>query len=172
METYLKEQLRVKKKEEAPEKKPRTNIPPHANLERELAAFGDSYLKELVMALAASGMDSLDVTIDDISVKMVKKRKKKPPINIGEIMGEAEIERVLKPVVSKYLGILKLNNEKKQPIVNVGDKVETGQLLAYIETMNMRNEIHATRSGVLSEIMEEDGRPVEYGQVIFLLEVE
>ncbi len=53
------------------------------------------------------------------------------------------------------------------PFVEVGDRVEEGQVLCIIESMKVMNEIRSDRSGVIREILVEDGAPVEYGQPLF-----
>ncbi|KAJ4842256.1 hypothetical protein Tsubulata_025305, partial [Turnera subulata] len=46
------------------------------------------------------------------------------------------------------------------PFVKVGDKVQTGQVLCIVEAMKLMNEIEATQSGTIVEILAEDGKPV------------
>ena len=72
METYVKEPLKVREEMEEKIRNEEGRIT-WGPLEREFAAFTGSYLKEMVLALGYSEMDKLDVTIDDINVKMVKK---------------------------------------------------------------------------------------------------
>lgn len=47
--------------------------------------------------------------------------------------------------------------------VNVGDEVETGQVIGIIEAMKIMNEITADKSGVVVEIMVDNAEAVEYG---------
>lgn len=47
--------------------------------------------------------------------------------------------------------------------VQIGDEVETGQVVGIIEAMKIMNEITADRSGVVTEILVENAEPVEYG---------
>ncbi|MGY4706316.1 acetyl-CoA carboxylase biotin carboxyl carrier protein [Candidatus Bipolaricaulota sp. J31] len=58
-------------------------------------------------------------------------------------------------------------NPDSPPFVEVGDRVEEGQTLCVIESMKVMNEIRADVSGVVEEILVEDGSPVEYGQPLF-----
>ncbi|MDN5346887.1 MAG: oxaloacetate decarboxylase (Na+ extruding) subunit alpha [Clostridia bacterium] len=55
------------------------------------------------------------------------------------------------------------------PFVEVGSRVEPGQILCIIEAMKLMNEIAAETAGVVVEILAENGQPVEYGQVLFRL---
>lgn len=47
--------------------------------------------------------------------------------------------------------------------VQIGDEVETGQVIGIIEAMKIMNEITADKSGVVVELMVENAQPVEYG---------
>ncbi|MBB6030255.1 acetyl-CoA carboxylase biotin carboxyl carrier protein [Oceanithermus desulfurans] len=57
-----------------------------------------------------------------------------------------------------------------EPFVNVGDRIEKGQVVCIIEAMKLFNEIESEVSGVVRKILVEDGEPVEYGQPLFLVE--
>lgn len=56
------------------------------------------------------------------------------------------------------------------PYVEVGDVVEPGDPLCIIEAMKLMNEIEADERGRVQQILVENGQPVEYGQVLFVLE--
>ena len=49
------------------------------------------------------------------------------------------------------------------------DVVESGQLICIVEAMKMENEVHAHRSGIVSELSVAAGRPVTTGQVICVI---
>ena len=51
--------------------------------------------------------------------------------------------------------------------VEVGDTVTADTVVCIIEAMKVMNEIKAEMSGVVTEILVEDGRPVEFGQALF-----
>lgn len=53
--------------------------------------------------------------------------------------------------------------------VAVGDTVKQGDVVFIVEAMKVMNEVKATESGVIKEILVEDGHPVEYGTKIFKL---
>jgi len=53
------------------------------------------------------------------------------------------------------------------PFVNVGDRVQAGQVLCIIESMKLMNEIESEVSGVVVRRLIENGRPVEYGEALF-----
>ncbi|NML73968.1 acetyl-CoA carboxylase biotin carboxyl carrier protein [Rhizobium sp. S-51] len=57
-----------------------------------------------------------------------------------------------------------------RPFVEVGSIVKEGQTLLIIEAMKTMNQIPAPRSGKVVEILIEDGRPVEYGEPLVVVE--
>jgi len=54
--------------------------------------------------------------------------------------------------------------------VEVGQTVKQGQTLCIIEAMKMLNQIEADASGVISEILVENGQPVQFDQPLFMIE--
>ncbi len=54
--------------------------------------------------------------------------------------------------------------------VKVGSKVDADTTVCIIEAMKVMNEIKAEKSGVIKEILVENGQPVEFGQPLFILE--
>lgn len=55
------------------------------------------------------------------------------------------------------------------PFVEVGQTVKEGQPLCIIEAMKLLNEIEADKSGVIKEILVDNGEPVEFGQPLFVI---
>ena len=58
----------------------------------------------------------------------------------------------------------------KPPYVQVGDSVESGKTVCMIEAMKLFNEIESEVKGTIVKVMVEDATPVEYDQVLFLVE--
>ncbi len=56
------------------------------------------------------------------------------------------------------------------PFVQVGDMVETGQVICIIEAMKLFNEIEAEQSGRIVKALVENATPVEFDQPLFLIE--
>jgi len=57
-----------------------------------------------------------------------------------------------------------------KPFVSVGDNVKIGDTLCIIEAMKMLNQIEADKSGVIKSILVENAQPVEFNQVLFIVE--
>ncbi|MGO3891078.1 MAG: acetyl-CoA carboxylase biotin carboxyl carrier protein [Paenalcaligenes sp.] len=60
-------------------------------------------------------------------------------------------------------------NPGAAPFVEVGQSVKEGDALCIIEAMKLLNEIEADKSGVIKEILIENGEPVEFGQPLFVI---
>ena len=56
------------------------------------------------------------------------------------------------------------------PFVSVGDKITKGQTVCIIEAMKLFNEIESEFSGTVVKVMVENATPVEYDQVLFVVE--
>lgn len=59
--------------------------------------------------------------------------------------------------------------EDAEAFVKVGDKVEAGQIVAIVEAMKLMNEIESEYTGVIAEVLAENGQAVEYGQPLFVI---
>ncbi|HTF19224.1 MAG TPA: acetyl-CoA carboxylase biotin carboxyl carrier protein [Chryseolinea sp.] len=61
-------------------------------------------------------------------------------------------------------------NPDTPPLASVGDKISTGQAVCIIEAMKLFNEIESEVSGTIVKVMVENASPVEYDQVLFVVE--
>lgn len=58
----------------------------------------------------------------------------------------------------------------RPPLVKVGDVVDSGAVVCIIEAMKLFNEIESDVKGTVVKVMVEDAQPVEYDQVLFLVD--
>ena len=56
------------------------------------------------------------------------------------------------------------------PFVDIGNTIEKGQVVCIIEAMKLMNEIKSDVRGKIVDISVENGNPIEFGQVLFLIE--
>jgi acetyl-CoA carboxylase biotin carboxyl carrier protein len=56
-----------------------------------------------------------------------------------------------------------------ESFVRVGDQIKPGKVLCILESMKLMNEIEAEISGTIVKRLVENGQPVEYGEVLFLV---
>jgi len=57
-----------------------------------------------------------------------------------------------------------------KPFIEVGTKVSAGQTLMIIEAMKTMNQIPSPRAGTVTQILVEDGQPVEFGEPLVIIE--
>jgi len=74
-------------------------------------------------------------------------------------------------VKSPMVGTAYLSPEPGKPVfVHIGDKVTAGQTLLIIEAMKTFNPIKAPKAGTVTQILIENSRPVEFGEVLMIVE--
>ena len=84
---------------------------------------------------------------------------------------ETTVEKKGTEILSPMVGTFYCAPAKgEKPFVEVGDVVSKGQVVCIIEAMKLMNEIEAEASGKVVKILVEDGQPVEYGQVLMVIE--
>ena len=75
---------------------------------------------------------------------------------------------LLKDIVSPMVGTFyRAGSPDGAPFVDVGKTVTEDTVVCIIEAMKVMNEIKAETSGVIAEVVAENGRPVQFGQVLF-----
>ncbi len=74
-------------------------------------------------------------------------------------------------VTSPMVGTAYLTPEPSAPaFVKKGDTVAAGDTLLIIEAMKVMNPIKASKGGTITQILVESGKPVEYGDVLMVIE--
>ncbi len=89
--------------------------------------------------------------------------------NTGDLESEEKVPEgniVKSPLVGTFYAA---SAEDAEAFVKVGDGVEKGQVLAIVEAMKLMNEIESDFAGTVTEILVENGQPVEYGQPLFVI---
>jgi acetyl-CoA carboxylase biotin carboxyl carrier protein len=79
----------------------------------------------------------------------------------------ADGHQVKAPIVGTFY---RSSSPDAAAFVQVGDKVESGQVLCIIEAMKLMNEIESDKTGTVREILVANAQPVEYGQALFVIE--
>lgn len=139
-------------------------------------------LKTLIDLVAESGIAELEITEGDDKVKIVKFSQAVQPViqaapvtTVAVAAPEAAApaapaapvgHTVNAPMVGTFY---RAPNPGASPFVEVGQAVKEGEPLCIIEAMKLLNEIEADKSGVIKEILVENGEPVEYGQPLFVI---
>ena len=93
-----------------------------------------------------------------------------PPATTAASASAAEgaTSSALKDIVSPMVGTFyRAGSPESQPFVDVGKEVSEETVVCIIEAMKVMNEIKAETKGVIAEIVAENGKPVQFGQVLF-----
>ncbi len=150
-------------------------------------------LKTLIDLVSESGISELEVTEGEGKVRIVKNA---PPVYVQpstsyapQYSGPAPVAPgaieapaagalatpapaapqghvVTSPMVGTFY---RAPSPGADPFVQVGDTVKEGQTICIIEAMKLLNEIESDQSGVIKEILVENGQAVEYGQPLFVV---
>ena len=94
-----------------------------------------------------------------------------PAVTNGPAGGAAPVSAegsALKDIVSPMVGTFyRAGSPDASPFVDVGTKVSEDTVVCIIEAMKVMNEIKAETAGVIAEVVAENGKPVQFGQVLF-----
>ena len=94
------------------------------------------------------------------------------PPRAPEAAPPAREKSSLVAVTSPFVGTFyRSANPDAPPFVEVGQRVRKGQTLCIIEAMKLMNELESDIDGVVAECPVQNGRPVEYGQALFQIDV-
>jgi len=145
-------------------------------------------LKKLIDLVEESGIAEIEVTEGEEKVRITRATAAQPvfaaPAAIAPVAA-APVAAAPAPAVSAAPAARDLSNAQKSPMVGtfyrapgpnapafveIGQQVKAGDTLCIIEAMKLMNEIEAEKSGVIKEILVDNGTPVEYGEPLFIIE--
>ena len=141
-------------------------------------------VKKLIELLEESGLSEIEITEGDDKVRISKQTTVSKSPNdtttiytndIYECIRQQEIatplpkngfHKIKAPMIGTYYQASEPNAEA---FVKVGDPVSEGDTLCIIEAMKMMNKIECDIDGVVERILIQNGDPVEYDEVLFLI---
>ena len=88
------------------------------------------------------------------------------PAPAAEAAPAADLKAITSPMVGTYYQSM---SPDSPPYVKVGQTVQEDTVVCIIEAMKVMNEIKAEASGVVAEVLVENGKPVQFGQPLFRL---
>lgn len=150
------------------------------------------YVKQLLEILEKSTVNEIEVEEKGHKIRITKAAHQAvslPPVqhqvmmpapNVASIAGQEPGEKppaasadtkkyheIKSPIVGTFY---RSPSPDAAPYVDVGSKIKQGSVLCIVEAMKLMNEIESDISGTIVKINVENGKPVEYGQVLFLVE--
>ena len=131
-------------------------------------------IKELVDYLNEFNLTELEYGQSNTKIKVSKKKSDIPTTNeITQLTTEEKKTDLFKGVkiTSPIVGTAYLAPESGgKKFVEVGKKIKKGDTIMIVEAMKTMNHVPSPKDGIVKEICVEDGQPIEFGQVLVLLE--
>ena len=147
-------------------------------------------LKTLIDLVSESNVSELEITEAEGKVRIVKSQGvpamapnvsyapapvqtapapavQAAPVVVAEVPAAPVGHTVKSPMVGTYY---RSSSPGAKPFVEVGSVVKEGDAICIVEAMKILNEIDADKSGTITQILVENGQPVEYGQPLFVIE--
>jgi acetyl-CoA carboxylase biotin carboxyl carrier protein len=153
-----------------------------------------SYIKKIIKIVEHSSIDELEIEEEGKKIKVARNRNSgvyvqstnAAPFQVSQAVSSfhPQQEESVKPVVSNT-PVNSQYHEVRSPIVGtfyrapapdaepyieIGQSVKVGSVLCIVEAMKLMNEIESDCDGTVVKIIAENGKPVEYNQVLFLIE--
>ncbi|AMC33340.1 acetyl-CoA carboxylase biotin carboxyl carrier protein [Janthinobacterium sp. B9-8] len=146
-------------------------------------------LKKLIDLVEESGIAELEVTEGEERVRITRVNQNIPtyaqamqyqlppaaapaaaaPVAVAvaaDVEAQPEGFMAKSPMVGTFY---RASSPEAKNFVEVGQQVNVGDTLCIIEAMKLLNEIEADKAGVIKAILVENGRPVEYGEPLFII---
>jgi acetyl-CoA carboxylase biotin carboxyl carrier protein len=142
-------------------------------------------VKKLIELLEESGIAELEIKEGEDSVRISRQTtvmQNTAPVTMAPVapvapaaaaaqvpiaVQEPRGHHVKSPMVGTYYGAA---SPTSSPFVKEGQSVSVGDTLCIIEAMKMMNQIEADKSGIIRSILVENGNPVEFDQILFIIE--
>ena len=137
--------------------------------------FDPDAIRALAAVLSETGLTEIEIAEKDSRIRIV--RAAAPSVVVAPAAAAAPAtvapDEASHPgaVLSPMVGVAYHSPEPgAPPFVTVGQSVEAGQTLLLIEAMKTFNQIRAPKAGTVARILVANSTPVEYGEVLLILE--
>lgn len=142
----------------------------------------DDLIRRLADLMEEKGLSEIELSEDNRSVR-VSRASKNTTVSVPAMAQAAAPDAAAQPatqdapkqtgegaVTSPMVGTVYRSPEPGAPAyVDVGASVNEGQTLMIVEAMKVMNPIRAPKSGTVTEIMVQNGQPVEFGEVLLII---
>jgi len=153
-----------------------------------------SEIRDLIDFIAQSGLNEVDIETMELKLHVKREPDQKvlkssapmvaapamvqaapvaanpaptPVTTAAPAKGSGNLIEIKSPMIGTFY---RSANPDTPPLVSVGDKISKGQTVCIIEAMKLFNEIESEISGTVVKVMVENASPVEYEQVLFMVE--
>ncbi len=154
-----------------------------------------SEIRDLIDFIAKSGLNEVNIETKELKIHVKREPDQKvfkslsaatplAPLTTSESFSQQSLplqqspkispeilEKKMVEVKSPMIGTFyRSSGSDSPPFISVGDKITKGQTVCIIEAMKLFNEIESEISGTVVKVMVENSTPVEYDQVLFVVE--
>jgi acetyl-CoA carboxylase biotin carboxyl carrier protein len=138
-------------------------------------------VKKLIELLEESGLSEIEITEGEDKVRIsrqssaiIKQTESIPSQQVNNIVDEEtapenshnNFHQLKAPMIGTFY---QASEPEAKAFVKVGDPVTKGDTLCIIEAMKMMNQIECDMDGTIERILVQNGDPVEYDEVLFLI---
>jgi acetyl-CoA carboxylase biotin carboxyl carrier protein len=145
------------------------------------SAIDADLIRELAKLLEETGLTEIEFERDGARVKVARRARRPAAAASAATMpsaarvavdgGPADLSDHPGLVTSPMVGIAYLGPEPgARAYVEIGSRVRAGETLLIVEAMKTMNQIPAPRAGTVIQILIEDGKPVEFGEPLMIVE--
>jgi acetyl-CoA carboxylase biotin carboxyl carrier protein len=139
-------------------------------------------IRELALLLDETSLTEIEIERAGLRIRVARNvsiaaslpASPQPAISTPVVAAPVAVADVAKhpgAVPSPMVGTAYLASEPgAKPFVEVGSRVSVGQTLLIIEAMKTMNQIPSPRAGTVTQILVEDGQPVEFGEPLVIIE--
>jgi oxaloacetate decarboxylase alpha subunit len=143
-------------------------------------------IKEMVNLMNENGLVELEIEKNGMRIRLkktgsgteaysgpvlIEREKVAPQTTSGRSETTEKISANTVEIKAPMVGTFyRAPSPEAPPYVEVGQQVDTGQVICIIEAMKLMNEIKSEIKGKILEILVDNAEPVEFGQPIFLVE--
>jgi len=131
-------------------------------------------LKKLIQIVKDEDISGLAIEEKGIKYEVRREKGSISPVISHEAKAKDTIEEKeedgLVAIASPMVGTFyRSPSPEASSFIEVGDDVEPGKVVCIVEAMKLFNEIESEVRGKVVKILAESGKPVEYGQKLFLI---
>ncbi|MGD1046558.1 MAG: acetyl-CoA carboxylase biotin carboxyl carrier protein [Bacteroidota bacterium] len=153
-----------------------------------------SYIKKIIKLVENSAIDEIELEEEGTKIKIARNRnsgifvqtantapmsgaqtvpsqisQRTPSVNPASlsVTPESKYHEVRSPIVGTFY---RAPSPDAEPYIEVGQTVQVGTVMCIVEAMKLMNEIESDCNGTVVNVVAENGKPVEYNQVLFLIE--
>jgi acetyl-CoA carboxylase biotin carboxyl carrier protein len=152
-----------------------------------------AYVKKVIKLIEKSDVDEIEIEEEGRKIRVAKHKNQQPMYVQAAIPASASAQQaapaagfaapspqasapskpemkyheVRSPIVGTFY---RAPAPDAEPYVEIGQNVSVGSVMCIVEAMKLMNEIESDVSGRVAQVLVENGKPVEYNQVLFLIE--